>query len=718
MLTGIFYLDWAALALSLFNTILLVWLGLTVLLNAERRGWGIWLTGGGLLVAGAFFLSHSAILGHSQGDLEPGLNIWWHAGWVPAILSPLAWYIEMLWYGGFWDDRSAPIHRRQFPGLIFIVLLAFGSLGLVFFANPFPSFTRVANLDLASTPAIGGIPLLILVYLVYIILCTGLSMDALRFPGPSARLMGELARRRARPWFMAASLVLLVVSLLVAWVMLWIVMNAAAEREFTFLVSTIGWFDVSIASLIALAVVLLGQAIVAYEVFTGKSLPRRGLARYWRRAVILAGGYSLVVGWGLTLQLRPIYSLLMTTLVMTVFYALLSWRSYAERERFIEYLRPFVTSQRLYENLLTKPVPTSLIHPGEVEIDPPFRALCRDVLGTRQAYLAAQGPLAPLYGPPLKYPENAEDNLPGLSELVVQFRDPQIMGVPVSPDEYGGAIWAIPLWSERGLIGVLLLGEKSDGGLYTQEEIEIARATSERLIDTRAGAEMARRLMAIQRQSLAQNQVLDRRSRRILHDEILPRLHAIILSLGSSQVQNEPVVSDALTSLGEVHREISNLLRAMPVTGSPQIARLGMVDALRQVVDDELSGAFDQVSWNVDPESEELLQSISPLVVEVVYTAAREVIRNAAHHARSEAEDQALNLRIAIHGRETLNILVEDNGVGLNQSGTAVPGGRNGQGLSLHSTMMAVVGGSMVIESEPGFTRAVLSLPLESWLDL
>ena len=39
----------------------------------------------------------------------------------------------------------------------------------------------------------------------------------------------------------------------------------------------------------------------------------------------------------------------------------------------------------------------------------------------------------------------------------------------------------MPLWSERGLIGMLLLGPKRDGGLYTQEEIEIARASGERL---------------------------------------------------------------------------------------------------------------------------------------------------------------------------------------------------------------------------------------------
>ena len=33
-MTGSFFLDWAIMAVSLFNTILLLWLGLAVLLNA------------------------------------------------------------------------------------------------------------------------------------------------------------------------------------------------------------------------------------------------------------------------------------------------------------------------------------------------------------------------------------------------------------------------------------------------------------------------------------------------------------------------------------------------------------------------------------------------------------------------------------------------------------------------------------------------------------
>ena len=36
-MTGNLFLDWATMAVSLFNTILAFWLGLTVLLRAERR---------------------------------------------------------------------------------------------------------------------------------------------------------------------------------------------------------------------------------------------------------------------------------------------------------------------------------------------------------------------------------------------------------------------------------------------------------------------------------------------------------------------------------------------------------------------------------------------------------------------------------------------------------------------------------------------------------
>jgi signal transduction histidine kinase len=305
----------------------------------------------------------------------------------------------------------------------------------------------------------------------------------------------------------------------------------------------------------------------------------------------------------------------------------------------------------------------------------------------------------------------------------------------------------VPLWSERGLIGVLLLGDKLDGGLFAQEEIEIARATGERLIDTQASAQLAGRLMQLQRQRLAESQVLDRRARRVLHDDVLPLLHTALIDLmardqgsgargqGSGGQEGE---TGAIHNLTEAHHLISDLLRDMPSTAAPEIGRLGLVGALRKAVEEELAEAFDSVDWQVDPEVASHLSDISPLSAEVMYYAAREAIRNSARYARPSDSKKALNLRIAVLWRDGLEILVEDDGVGIVDEGRrtkdderfSVDAGRNralngangvngrngkafgGHGLALHSTMMAVVGGSLAVESAPGeYTRVVLSLP-------
>jgi signal transduction histidine kinase len=710
-MTGQLPLDWAVVAVSLCNTILLLWLGLTVWLNAERRTRGIWLAAGGLLLGGAFFFGHSALLIQGQAYAPEGIEPWWRMGWIPVLALPLAWYGLVLWYAGYWDQRPRGTNLRHRAGLLLTSLMAFGLGALFLLANPVPSLWQ------ASQPEFAGI---ILLYPVYSVLCIGLSLDALRRPGPSKRAMGDLARRRAHPWLVTTAVALLVASFLVAWAALWTVGTAdqraptGAATEFP---PTLAWFDLMIAALIGAATFALGQAIVAYEVFTGKTLPRGGLQRYWRNAVILAVGYSLAVGWTLAADVHVVYSLLLTILLIVVFYALLSWRSFAERERYIEHLRPFVASERLFDHLVT----ASASPPPPVDASTPFRALCEEVLGARGAYLVGLGPLAPLAGPPLAYPDGATIVMPSLSEITAQCRSPQTMCVPLDSSLLGGpaseAAWAVPLWSERGLIGLLLLGEKRDGRPYTQEEIEIARASGERLIDTQASAEMARRLLALQRQRLGQSRVVDQRTRRVLHDEVLPILHAAVLSLDGGS-------GDARALLTDVHHQLSNLLRAMPPANTSELDQRGLVAALQETIAEEFDGAFDAVTWRVEPTAEQEARAMPPLAAEVLFYAAREAIRNAACHGRSADPIQALHLTLTVARREGLRIVIEDDGVGLAAgAGPSLnaniphaawegPSPSNGQGLALHSTMMAVIGGSLTVESEPGtYTRVTLALP-------
>jgi signal transduction histidine kinase len=284
------------------------------------------------------------------------------------------------------------------------------------------------------------------------------------------------------------------------------------------------------------------------------------------------------------------------------------------------------------------------------------------------------------------------------------------MCVALDPTITGGFVWAIPLWSERGLIGLLAVAEKDDDSLYTQEEIEIARAAGERLVDVQASSEMARRLVFLQRERLAESQILDRQARRVLHDDVLPRLHTAMLTLSAERNGGRPSAQDAAAQIAEVHAEIAELLRRLPISAAPQVARLGLIGSLQQEVTNNLPTDVEDVVWHVEPEAQAAALAISPLAAEVLFGAGREAIRNAARYGRGEDASRPLRVAVSLQSHDGLTLIVEDDGVGTARA-TASPEG-SGQGLALHSTLMAVIGGTLSVESAPDqYTRVVLWLP-------
>lgn len=706
-MNGQVWLDWIALAISIFNMILSLWLGLTILINAERRSLGVVLAVSGLLASAVFFFGHSIILGQGASALVRNLGFWWHIAWAPVVAAPYIWYLLMLWYCGYWDDRQSRLHRRHRGWLWFSVAYTLFLAGLIFVANPLPSITSKAFIELGRLPSAGNIPLIILAYPPYIVICIGLALDALLRPAPSGRVMGDLARKRARPWLIAASLVLFLVTLVTSGAMLWLMQVALARPSFADLIyslsPTLGILDLILVALLLVAELLLGQAIISYEIFTGKTLPRRGFQHQFQNTLRYSVVLSSLAAWGVTASLPIIYVILGILALVACTYALFSWQGFVERERSIQQLRPLVSSQGLLDTILD----ASPSGQPEVNLTLPFSALCRDVLGIRQASLVPLGTLAALGATPLHFPEGAKLELPPQANFLAQFNSPQMPGLPLDPAQHAGAVWVAPLWSERGLIGMLFLGEKSDGGFYSLEEIEIARSSGERLVEIQAMAVMARRLMLLQRQRLAESKVLDQQTRRILHDDVLPGLHAAILELsGGLQAETEQP-EKVITTLSAVHRQISDLLHVLPKVTAPEVAKLGLFGALRNTVAGELRGYFASVNWNIPPEVEQRARNIQPLEEEVVFFAAREALRNAAKHAQPANE---LMLTITASWEKGLEMLIEDNGVGPVEPKPA----NGGQGLALHSTMMAVIGGSLALESGPGLpTRVTLYLPEE-----
>src|SRR5262249_24926456 len=132
---------------------------------------------------------------------------------------------------------------------------------------------------------------------------------------------------------------------------------------------------------------------------------------------------------------------------------------------------------------------------------------------------------------------------------------------------------------------------------------------------------------------------------------------------------------------------------------------------LRQTIQTEFADEFNSITWEVD----ENLPPVDPIAQEVIAGAVREAARNAAVHGRGGRSERPLNLTICIANRDGLTVTVRDDGVGLGHTPTTpdLPTGSGG-GLILHSTMLAIVGGSLTVEPGEGSgTRVVMRLPVK-----
>jgi signal transduction histidine kinase len=687
--SGVLLLDWAVIALSLFNMILLFWLGLTILLTAERREWGVWFVGAGALTGAGFFVSHTVLLGVGWVYFSPAVDFWWRAGMLPLVLCPWLWYLALLWYAGLWGQEKRDLRQVHLPGLAAMTLFGLVLLLAALLEDPAQQIPRLLSLDLGLTGR------LLLLYPLYTIGCTGLALHALRRPAPAPLSARDAARRKAQPWLVLSTLILLAVSLLVAGALVWILENSLRRGLDDRLVVEILVIDAAIAGLIAASMLLMGQAVVTYEIFSSRSLPRAGLRRQWGRVIILSASYSLVIGGVFALQLPAVYGLLLTALLMTAFFALLGWRTLAERRDLLAVLRPFVSGEKMYPAITGTGT-------TEINLQAPFSALCTEVLDCRHALLAPAGAFRTLLRQDLVYPLGLALEPPALSS-------PRAANeyLPLAEQTGGRYQWGVPLFNEAGLTGYLYLGPKAGETLYVQEELDLAQTACERLVDMQASASLSRYLLELQRQEMAETAILDRRSRRVLHDEILPQVHALILE---AQGKSAPAVLEGLAAL---HGQLSDLLHSMPPTSSPQFQKVGVLAALRQVVEGELVQAFASVEWQIEPQAEACLPALPLLSQEVLYYAARELLRNAARHAQ-RPDGCPLQLSIRLRLEDELELTIHDNGPGLSQDWLAATSTvSGGYGLGLHAAMLAVIGGSLALENQAGL-MARLRLPAPS----
>lgn len=711
------FIVWLMISLSVFNALMLIWLSLTVYLNAERRNRGIYLISFSSIVGAIFFISHTIILAYELTYFgTQQLNLVWTVGWMPVIFAPFLGYSIVLWYAGYWDDVADNRLRRRHQYIYALIrLLTLIIMILVIFFEALPAYTRLAKLDLTHTLLSGGVPLLFLIYPVLAFMAWIMAIDALLRPELSQRLMGNLARQRARPWLMGSATLLLIVSLLAMVFLLWVVYLATpgltsydydgtpeTGRLFDstyYIIWSVVLSDVILSGMISLAIIFVGKAVVSYEVFTGKTLPRRGFARYWRNTVILAFLLSATISWHFLRQEFYIYSVLMISILVMFFFAVLGWQSFAYREALIAQLRPFVSSENFLQGLLSN---STDVRTRSAEI---FHTICAEILETPRAQLVPLGMVAPLTQS-LTYPADKEIITLNLSPQTLAQASSTMFHLP----DTAPFNWTIPLWSERGIIGALLITNKQNGGLYTEEEIQVAQSSAERIIDMLASEEMIRRLMRLQRQRQQTTRALDMQTRRVLHDDILPTLHTAVLQLSTLEA-NPTETREIIDTMTDVHGQISNLIH-QPHPKPNFTPNGNWLESLKTDLSQELGHHFTKLTWDLPnqvPEIDDLSQTI-------IFGAIRELLRNAALHGRGMDVNRALHATICVKIANNLQITVDDDGVGLNQPTPQPKTQGSGGGLALHSTLLAVVGGYLTLESLPDNSgaRGILTLPIES----
>ncbi|HNH00848.1 MAG TPA: hypothetical protein PLP72_14930, partial [Leptospiraceae bacterium] len=265
-------------------------------------------------------------------------------------------------------------------------------------------------------------------------------------------------------------------------------------------------------------------------------------------------------------------------------------------------------------------------------------------------------------------------------------------------EKFSGYVLGITIQDKNENIGVLYLGVKKDYTLYTEEEIDIARIGSGKIMDLLSVAEISRLLVNLQKKQLMDSKILDHQTRRVLHDDILPEIHSIMIEIDS--MTNELAKKNLINSLSDLHKKISNLLKLIPLHPT-NLNHTNFIIEIENLVKSELGG--ESVQYQIQEEAEKKLELLESIALEVIYYAVRELLRNISRYARSP--DRALEVQIyLILENGNLELWIEDNGKGYEESKEQKGAG---QGLLLHSTLMAVIGGALIKETHIGESTKV-----------
>jgi signal transduction histidine kinase len=493
---------------------------------------------------------------------------------------------------------------------------------------------------------------------------------------------------------------------------------------------------------VAFIILLIGYSIIRHGVLIERPLARRGFFEQWRGIVIVDTTVAIFIALLVVLTQSSLEGLLLITALATVAYAMFTWSSYTAHDRYIALLGPFLRSTGLRHWLNTD------LQKTEQGLQDLFFHLCQDVLAVQCARLSViAGPMRRSFS--YRWPERVSISerqhmaQPGGAELLavdqhhrnsldragwreflearrkaVTGREAVVMHahrLRMLIDEQPMICWVLPMHDERGPVATLYLGPRQDGGTFTDEDMDLAQACGQRILDTLGDHEAMQAVAGLLRRRIVDVKLVGAQQRRVLHDEILPQMHLALLRLETLRSHRDAAALDeAVGMISDAHRRLAAMMRATSPGAPHRLERDGMMPAIRTMLEQDFQNVFDEVEWRVSEETASRIDEVvPPAIAELIFAAVQEALRNAARHARGTDVHRHLRLTFKASCDPNLEVIVTDDGVGITSVNSSTTG--TGGGLLTHSALLAIAGGSLTVKSAPGEGVTVrILLPAEA----
>ncbi len=262
---------------------------------------------------------------------------------------------------------------------------------------------------------------------------------------------------------------------------------------------------------------------------------------------------------------------------------------------------------------------------------------------------------------------------------------------PETAERWKSFAWAqvfVPIVHRDTLYGVLILGDRATGNIYSNQDLQIVGTVGQQAALSIANITLVEKLRGLTQQLVRSDEEQRKKVARDLHDSVLQNLFFIKQRLIKSDPETAPFLDDTISSLRQTIKAQRPSLLDRGIT----LALQDLISDMEQLTDHKLA-----ILWRNYLEDNILL---SDEKATSIYRIVQEALFNILKHAH--ADKAVITVR---KDKGFLEIQIEDNGLGLNNKNQVQTGHQYGL-LGMKERAM-MIGADLIIASEPGSGTSV-----------